>query len=229
MKFLRRLRAHSRPIFFWVIGLAIVAAPAVGTLYGATHWPRQPADQLTLVGVIATVAAAWLAFVAAGVALLAYLLADESPDLSVLINGRPLADGLDLQLRESKDGKHPIRAPDMLVFALVNRNSFSARNPAVRIRFIGMQIVGLFPRDAPPEWHLQSPWGEDITVLWNGGADISVHGHWNYDLPPIPLHVGATWARSTVSITIEVVAEGFHLAPHTIPIRANIESQQPTA
>ncbi|SRR6266851_1631125 len=228
MKFLRRLRSHTRPIFFWVIGLAIGAAPVVGTLYGATHWPRQPADQLTLVGVIATVAAAWLAFVAAGVALLAYVLADESPDLSVLLNGKPLADGFDLQLSlPFEGGKHRISGPAALVFALKNTTNFSARNPAVRLRVAEAQFIAFVSRTQEElPWRLQSPWGEDVTVLWNGGADVSIHGHWTYDVPPISLQLGSSWARPSVSITIEVVAEGFHLPPRTIPIKVNIESQQ---
>jgi|ERR1700687_226319 len=217
MKVLRRLRAHTGPIFFWIFGIAIVATPLIGVSYVRVNWPTKWTDQLALVGVVSTVGAAWLAFLAALVALLAYALADEKPDLSVLLDGKPLEAGFDLNLANPTADRYEVVAPRYLIFRLVNHSGFSARNPAVRVNFTEAMAVD---PGFSPQWGVTYRTGDDISVQWSGGADISVHGHWEQNAPPLNL-VGstATWVRQGIGMTVEVVAEGFRLPAQKVPIR----------
>jgi hypothetical protein len=207
-------RQQLRPVSFWLIGLLIVVGPVGGLLWLLSHWPQQAADQIALVGVVATVVAVWLALLAAIVALMAYILADESPDLTVLLNGKPLANGFDLRLTGGTDGRYEITGPPELVFTLVNRSRFSARNPSIRVAFRDVWLHAF-----SPVWRVRSQTPDEIVLQWSGGADISVHGQWEEDAPPLGLVGNQSWARETVRMTIEVVAEGARLPLQLVPIR----------
>jgi len=213
---LRRLRSYIRPVSFLAIGLFILVGPIGAGFWLILHWPNNAPDQIALSGVVATVAAAWLAFVAAVVALLAYMLADESPDVTLLLDGKPLADGLDLYLTSGPEGRYVINAPQVLTFRLVNKSGFSARNPSISVSFTGVWLHGF-----SPEWKVYFQSAEDITLHWSGGADFSVHGHWEENAPSLGLFGNGSWARETVTMKVEVVAEGFWLPEQSIPIRVH--------
>src|SRR5438445_9906701 len=212
-------RENVRPLSFVVIAVAIVGGPTVGAVWLWNHWPEQASDQVATVGAVATVVAVWLALIAAVVALLAYIVADEAPDLSVLLDEKPLASGFDLHLTNPTADRFEVAAPPYLVFRLVNHSGFSARNPAIRVSFT--DAIAVDPATSPA-WGVTYRTADDISLQWYGGADISVHGHWDQIVPPLVL-VGSTqtWVRQGIGITVEVVAEGFRLPAQKVPVRVH--------
>ncbi len=216
MKRLPWRRKYIRQISFGVIVAAIVGGPAAGVGWLATHWPEHASDQYVVVGAISTVVAVWLALIAAVVALMAYILADESPNLSVLLDGRPLDRGLDLLLADPVDDRYQIASPPYLPFRLVNRSGFSARNPSVRVNFTDAMLSNQL------DWKITRRTGDDVSLQWSGGGDVSVHGHWEQNVPSVDLTGTDVWVRQSVTLTVEVVAEGFRLSPQQVPIRTKV-------
>ena len=202
--------------------VAIFAGPIVGVTYLVWNWPQHGSDQLALVGVVSTVVAVWLAAVAAVVALLAYLVADESPDLSVALNGQPPASGLDIILgKHLGQGRHEILNPPEVVFRLENSSSYSARSPIIAVAFTDAFLYGLDQR-----WEEFHRTGDDISYQWAGGVNITVHGKGRILAPRLGLHDHtANWARIDMTMSVEVFAEGFHLSPQRVPIRVQLAAQ----
>jgi hypothetical protein len=232
---------QQRKIFTWVFALLILAGPVAGFLYGISNWPRQPTDQVALVGADATVVTVWLAFLAAVVALLAYNLADQSPELEVWLRVTeaptylgfdfaplPLRMGFDLKL-----GKRPPVAPGLgepalvidrpheLVFILKNLGGYTARNPAARVRGANLYLVSSTHAD----WVGDRKSITNLDLFWQGGVNAAIHGNMSLDLPPLALADGSNWAMPTVTLSIEVFAEGFHLKEQQIDIRVEREPQ----
>lgn len=203
-------------VFF---GVLILIGPLGGLLYLSQNWPASRADQVALVGVVATVVTVWLAAVAAIVALLAYLLADESPDIAVWIVGAgPVADGIDFLLgQDLSAGRREILAPPQLDFRLENSSAFSARSPVLEVTLTDCYAHGVDSR-----WQVFRQTADDIAFQWSGGADISVHGKGRILTPPLTFANTGSWARENMTITVEVFADGFHLAPVHVPIRVQV-------
>jgi hypothetical protein len=235
------MNRQQRKIFTLVFGLLILAGPAVGILYGISRWPSQPTDQVALVGADATVVTVWLAFLAAVVALLAYRLADQSPELEVLLKvteaptylgfdfaPRPLREGFDLKL-----GKRPPVAPSLrepalvidrpreLVFILKNVTGYTARNPAVRVRGANLYLASSTRAD----WEGDRGSVTNLDLFWQGRVNVAIHGHMSLDLPGLALADGSNWATPSIRLSIEVFAEGFHLKEQRIDIR--VERERP--
>src|SRR5438128_2011252 len=122
------MKRRQRRAFATLFGFLIVAGPVGGLLYLANwNWPEHGQDQIVLMGVVAAIVTVYLAVLAAVVALLAYILADQSPELEVWLKvteastylgfdfaPRPLREGFDLTL-----GKRPPVAPGLREPALV--------------------------------------------------------------------------------------------------------------
>lgn len=144
--------------------------------------------QIAALAMVFTGAGLAIAVLAGIVALAAYWLAIQRPKLGVEISF-PNGEGVTIQVR------------------LWNRNSYSARNPAVRIEFFGLQPVhsGAF---AWPEVPVTQE-GAVGAIQWDGGADYSIHGpDWFRDLPPFQLGAPRVLPVAQPSIYVEAVADG---------------------
>jgi len=201
-----------RQVLFIAGGLFIVAGPIGSVFYLQRNWPHTPTEQIVLVGVVATVAAAYLAFLAAFVALLAFIVADESPVLRVELNGNPLNAVLNVHVAEPLHGGRRIVGPAAVTIRLVNTSNFSARNPVVRL-----QITGVLLNAFVVPWRRQGAFGDGV-YLWEGGANVSIHGGMPYLVPDFGLAGGDSWAGPQITVSVEVVAEGFRLPPHPVAV-----------
>jgi hypothetical protein len=162
---------------------------------------------------VATIAAAYLAFLAAAVALLAFIVADETPNLEVTLNNETLDTGFDLEVAEVLRGGRRIAAPAAINIRFRNTTNFSARNPVVRL-----EIKGALLNAFVEPWRRVGDFG-DGTYFWQGGPSDSIHGGMPYVVPPFGLAGNDSWAEAHVAISIEVAAEGFHLGPHPIAVQ----------
>ena len=207
------LHQHKQ-LLFVLGGLFILAGPFGSVCYVRSNWPSQAPEQIVLVGVVATVAAAYLAFLAAVVALMAFIVADQTPNLGVELNDKPLTTGFELAVAEPLNVGRRIAGPAGIRIRLINTSSFSARNPIVRLRVNGALLSGFVS-----PWRREGPTGEDSIFIWEGGTNVSIHGYgMPYLLPEFGLAGGNSWAREAVTISIEVVAEGFRLPPRGVAV-----------
>lgn len=148
---------------------------------------------------MATIVTVWLATVAALVALLAYLVADESPDLAILINGATPAEGIDILLGDVlSDRRYEILAPPEIRFKIENSSAFSARSPVIEVAFTDVWLHAF-----DPKWSVFRQTGDDMSLQWSGGSDITVHGKGRIIPTSLGLAGNGSWARTTMTLTIE--------------------------
>jgi hypothetical protein len=205
---------HQQKQLLFVVGAGfILAGPVVSLIYLKSTWPADKAGQVAIVGVVATVAAAYLAFLAAIVALLAFIVADESPVLRVELNDKPLDAGFDLEVAEVLHAGRRISGPPAITIRLVNTSNFSARNPVVRL-----QVNGALLSAFVVPWRREGDFGDGV-FIWEGGANKPIHGGMPYLVDPFGLAGADSWAGGDVTLSVEVVAEGFRLPPRRVAVR----------
>lgn len=170
--------------------LVILLLVAVGAVDLFTSGLDRP-TKLAAVGDLLAGGAFILALFAAIVATLAYSVAILKPDLRAEVRFGHGFEGLKLYLdpAEGPTGSRTL-APfiqDQMHIHLHNDGPVSARNPALKVRFIGMMI--------PPEKQDGWSFGDHFHGLggfgwaqWDGGADFSIHPKWGRDLPMLSLY-----------------------------------------
>jgi hypothetical protein len=237
------VRVKRRPWHVAVTSLLVIAlgvgVSSAGVFLSSLDLP----DKLAAETVILTAAGFLLAMLAAVVAILAYRLSAQKPKLglSIVLGGLttyPVVFIIDKHKSSSKLGDTTYRPlsnygkmpenfvpgeyDDLLTLQIGIRNlgDYTARNPAVKIEFLGFR--GL---ESSENWQITPP-----VAQWEGGADYAVHGNWTRYLPPLNL-VGLeatepepNWKGTTLShhvgdqimfwdeqyaLLVEIVAEGF--------------------
>lgn len=226
-----RFPSIGRVAFLWGVGVAIVLFVVGATVFVlvAIGAPWSLADRLVLIGDVVVGATLLLAALAAIVALAAYRVSIQAPDLEAelkffwcpinsvtLIRGQPDGAAKDFPLmsnRPSKTGHGSefLRQLELSI-RLRNRRPWSARNPALTLYFDGFLVPqNAFTVTGPGGWDVYRRNKQNsVTALrWEGGADRSIHGKETRNLPTLNLE-GMRWTSEHPSITIELFAEGFH-------------------
>jgi hypothetical protein len=188
-----------RGLFLWVI-VGVLIFVSIGTaLYAWWAWSWYPDfdKQVEAVTMVLTGAALLVAVLAGTVAIAAYWLAIQRPKLELDVSFGH-ADTFEIRVR------------------LWNRNSYSARNPAVRMEFFGLQPVASGHVNWLTVPVTQS--GAVGAIQWDGGADLSIHGpDWFRDLPPFNLGPPRVLAGAKPTLYVEAVADG-HRTHTTVSI-----------
>jgi hypothetical protein len=177
-------------------------------------------QHVALYALIATVSAFFLAALAAVVAVFAYRAATQKP--SLVLNGRvevgpTYTETFEFTVGSSSRLRMPIDEHLRFFLNVTNLLQTSARNPAVRVRILGPQVV----YDNVVGWNLfWSPGERNALLLWDGGADYMIHGDFDRPLPlfdvivrgvpnaPTKEERDALSARQ-LSIVFDVAADGF--------------------
>jgi hypothetical protein len=202
-----------------VVGLVVCGGLAVVTWSGTWDVDRR----LAALGAIFAGGGLWVAIVAGVVAVVAYALASERPNLRIELR-IPHSDPDQPVLCFDPEERAYVRLlqfDQLLVrVRLHNASDFSARNPAVRVETIGLEWrreeVHTLEMDPPPGypregWEPVEPTqpGATAAYQWDGGPNASIHGpNWFRDVPALPLYgfVGVVGARH--ALHVEAVAEG---------------------
>jgi hypothetical protein len=169
-----------------------------------------------------------LALLAAAVALLAYQIAIQRPNLVPRIASddvEGLTIGVGLGRADSTGERAIVRTPGFgrrgdsvrLLVTIDNNSNWSARNVAVRVDFKSIRRI-----QHGGDWVIaaRDPITEDITGLqWEGGANYAIHGQWFRDLPVLFLNTALIEAPGdNCAIIVDVVAEGFRKS-WTFPVK----------
>ena len=154
-----------------------------------------------------------LAVLAAVVAIFAYRVMLLKPDLRADVQFGHGVDGLTLFF--DPPDANGIRKIAQFIqcdlhVRLYNYGRVSARNPAVKVKLLGMWgLLGAVTvhGDWVPGDHRH---GLGFTsVQWDGGADYSIHAKWGRDLPLLGLYEVRMMANEQPAIHLEIVADGF--------------------
>lgn len=184
--------ASWRPQVKIAVPVGLVAA-TIGFVIASVwiwSWPLSSADRLTAIGDAAAITGLALAAFGAVLALAAYLVASQSPNLEAefefLTAGERNHPVLQLGEPDGRSGARPVVVPgdhDPAIVRIRNLSSFAARNAAIRIDLVGLEglrdqtgwTMGYEKRDS-----YRQQW-----VQWEGGADLAIHGNWIRALPPL--------------------------------------------
>lgn len=177
-------------------------------------------DRLVAIGDALAAGAFGLAVLAGVVAVLAYRVASQRPQLTASWSVSGSTDGVivgldapdsagERRIKPHPVGPWPPHGSLTAEFRIENVSEWSARNVAVSVEFTGMRGIG-----APADWSpgTSDPWTGMVTGLeWEGGADKAIHGHRSRALPAVPLTgVIVDPPTDKCEIAVDVVAEGFH-------------------
>jgi hypothetical protein len=186
-------------------------------------------DRLAEAGDIFSAATLLLTVIAALVALLAYAVTTGLPDLKVQLNfefswpNRP-------KFQAEIDENGWLRALNFKQtsgsISIRNESGYSAKNPAVIVRFRGMAYVD--------EQNIPSPWvvidfvnTTGITaVQWDGGATYSIHGNSVRKLPSLNLQrlvKVSDWPDP--QIAIELLADGGYRREVVFPVDFTLDGK----
>lgn len=172
---------------------------------------------------IAAVAGLGLAALAAVVAVLAYREATGRPKLNVWIRLPANADSnkpyVEVPVTSGDTGKVALEfrltRPSAEVY-VANASAYAARNPAVRITFLGFNLK---PQERWTSLPMTGPLerGEraiQCTLQWDGGTNLPIHGgqegaHWGLPLPTIDLRGAVVDVSDKPAVRIEAVADGY--------------------
>ncbi len=195
---------------WWLYGAAagLIGSLVVVIAFSGAIWASHGfGDRAAAIGAAAAVATLFDAAIAGAVAVAAYYQSTQKPDLQVLLG---LVSDPWLQALPTSASNAPVftvqrsRATyDQFQVRLALRNlaTYSARNPAVRIKL----EEGVAPVTTGG-W-VGEPGGE--ATQWDGGANQAVHGTWQRALPVLELTARGPARDEPYYMTVEVVAEGF--------------------
>lgn len=218
---MRRFRRAGVPVswlifFAALLGLGVLATVVVAVVDWRSGW-TQP-DRIATLGAIFAASAVYIALVAGVIALVAYVVASERPNLRI-----------ELLFTYSEPDKpelffDPTFQPYRLgsggqlqfIIRLHNDSQYSARSPAVRVELFnigppGLQIGG--QSGSLPPWGTAAPTSDEVVggfgVVWLAGANVTVHGpDWYIDLPPLSLANSELIEGVNPRLAISAVAEG---------------------
>lgn len=205
----RRRQRRWGVVFAATSLLAIMAVTMFG-MWLVAAVPFDMSDRLVLLGDLLTASTVLLALVGGLIALGAYAAATGRPDLEVEIVFRfcfPNRPVLELEPLNSVGIQMvaPYRQSEAQV-VVHNRSRYSARNPAVRIRFVGFGGIGDSPGWSTLDFvNMVGP----TAVQWEGGADYAIHGNWTRALPMLDFAGVAAMKQPSAELRIDVVADGF--------------------
>lgn len=210
-----------RSISLWASALAILLAAGVPLYFGVVLWVRsQHSRDLTIplakIGDLLALGTLILALTAGIVALMAYIAATGSPDLRV----RLTIDGQQNEASFDVSGEGASIPPGRAVNILIrNLSKYSARNPAIGVRFDGMaRRWGEAGVSSGWEFTDFLPSGDVIEMQWDGGPTYSVHGISKRHLPALYLN-GLYYDRNRgiPGLHLELLAEGYE-RPLDVPV-----------
>jgi len=216
------------PAVLIAIGLAFIVA-----VVWIWSWPLSTADRFAAIGDAATICGLVLAAFAAIVALAAYLVATQSPDLEAEIEFLSAGDRNKpvflVGQADERMGTRLVVIPtehDPALIRIRNRSSFAAHTPAIRI-----DLVGLGGLKAQPGWTIgwvqRDPFNQQW-AQWEGGADYAIHGHWLRALPELSFEGVAVYPGVDVPIiVITLVADAMAPKWQTIPIDVKDDATYP--
>jgi hypothetical protein len=216
---------RDRKAIGWILGLLLVACALATVGAAILVWTSSMTldQRIAGLGATFTVGAFTLAVLGAAVALLAYRLAIQRPNLVVHIT-TPDLEGQTIRVglgRPDGAGERHIfllpgyrRHGDSLPvhISVENTSDWSARNVAVRVDFQGIRGV-----TQSQDWRIAAyhphVTNEVIALQWEGGADYAIHGHWSRELPDLYLNNALVEAPGeNCALVVDVVAEGFREA-----------------
>jgi hypothetical protein len=173
-------------------------------------------DRLAAAGDLLTGATFLLAVIAAIVALLAYAVSTGVPDIQVSVQfeysipNKPV-----FKAKPDNNGWLTAEAFKQTTGRIVlrNKSSYSAKNPAVIVRLLGMAYhPGASNIAVNKEWTITNAINTvGITeVQWDGGATYSIHGQSVRRLPVLDLvNLQKTPAPDYPLLVFEILAEGY--------------------
>ena len=233
-KALDRLRgdsAHRRRMLLRMIGIAVAVITLATVILTAMvlTTSESTADRLVAAGDILVGATLLLGVVAALVALLAYAVSTGLPDIRLSVEFPLTAYPNDPVFEAHADPDHPyllrfFGAASWKIL-LKNESGYSAKNPALIIRF---GTISFRPSMSPVDplsfernWtvidsviHVFDLWVDEWegykAVQWDGGPTYSIHGHSTRRLPDVDVgELRQIPADETAVLTFEILAEGY--------------------
>lgn len=217
-------------IFSCLLLSAVVAVAVVWIIEVLSSSAHGFSDRLAEATVIIAGATLLLAFIAALLALLAYAVATGLPNLELQVRfefselNKPVfrahvAENSWLEAERFKQ--------TMGTISLRNINGYSARNPAVVVRLIGMAFT---TGDQVPstEWVIID-FANTIgikAVQWDGGPTFSIHGHSVRRLPVLDLvrlQQIPPWGKP--ALAFELLADGGYRREITVPVDFAVDQQ----
>jgi len=205
-----------------VVAVVAVVALTAALIVAAVALPLADRDLPVWIGNVLVGGTFFLAAVAAIVAIAAYAVSLRRPVLSPQIKFRYSDWNKPALAADSKaaNGRRPllvnIQRGHQSVYTrqgeaqlqIHNRSRWSARNPALRVELSDM---GFLRQDMGAGWRVEKQNGAQgvYSIIWEGGIDRPIHGEWTANLPDLNF-VEAKVLGPNPSITLDVVAEGFH-------------------
>jgi hypothetical protein len=204
------------------------------------------ADKLSRINTVVAVSAYVAAILAAVFALIAYWQASGHPSLSPAIifpgqdindplfgvEGRSLPHWVHLNAPPFSTHELSLNSGDPLLSLtnhgaplvgavyLDNKTKYSARNPGMRIEFVGLLFNALTPGWTPVE--RQDPTKNGYrSIQWDGGTDNIIHGHWMRSLPELNLSESIILSKDP-ALLVTVVADGCSPSRSWISLRLDI-------
>lgn len=205
----------SRNQQLWLLALTITAVTlggiAVAAWFGFTStWMRS--DVIGAMGIALGIATLLLAFIASVVAVAAYAVATQAPDLEPQI----LFPGCDINLpvlitdpSQTQIGAFAKIVPGQLLarVRIYNHSTFPGRNPSFRIQLVN--LGGVKVGQAAQQWEITDGDANGSTSFqWDSNGTISAHARWATYLPNLRLDGLMTIGVGTPQIRLEVIAEG---------------------
>ena len=237
---LNRMRQDSgfrRVVLLGTIGavVAVIMLVTVVLTITALTSSADTADRLAAAGDVLVGATLLLAAIAALVALLAYAVSTGLPDLKISVEFDFSKPNNPKFSAEPQQGERLTALKSRQLrgkVSLRNDSGYSARNPAVIIRFRGMvylpenfkttsetDATSIFASPAG-HWSVVNfirQHGIDA-VQWDGGPTYSIHGHSIRKLPDLHLdRLSAIPIWGTPTMIVEILAEGYR-KEITIPV-----------
>jgi hypothetical protein len=176
------------------------------------HPPAQYADELAELALITAGATFLLAAIAGIIAIAAYHVSIQEPDLRIRISspdGPMNTVSLTATLHQDDPGRADLphgegKLPQRILIYVANFGKASARSPAVSATFVGFEEV----RPVRPWVHPDPRYLN--TAQWDGGSDYAIHGGWRRQLPSLQIAGGRVRVPAPDGgYAIDVVAEGF--------------------
>lgn len=172
-----------RNAVIWLASISVGAIAIAAVWLGLELWAIDDVNQrIGAIGALAGSVAAVLALIAAVVAILAYAAATATPKLGLEVNFKGNQGPNVLAFQIDPDGTLAVgqinleQNPQLVALTkLSNSASASARNPAVRLEFIGpgrvAEINGI-PLNLGKDWEVVRPSNPDsgFAVQWMAGA-----------------------------------------------------------
>lgn len=222
---LHQRRWRIRALWITVITISVATFLATGLFGLLSDWART--DVIASMAAILTTGAVLLAVIAAVVAIAAYTAAVQRPVLVLEFNFLNNTGPGIIEWTRQPDNIYVQGNPQSFVLeqnqqliarlTIHNRSTVSARNPALRIEFLGFARTGPPPG---PGWLPVNHTRADAAYAaqWDGGADLSIHGSWSRPIPEIQL-AGLYGIRNSPAYALAffLVADGF-VREWTVPV-----------